>query len=95
MVLNKGVLQVNDDSEYRDKLRFLVSTLRPLLEAYAASGASLVRLVGNESTERNLVQDVMAETDAQLRRGFALFGEHQPIERPSHLNFFVCFVFVI
>jgi hypothetical protein len=45
------------------------------MEAYAASGACLTRLVGRESTERNLVQDVMMETEAQLRIGFAHYGE--------------------
>ncbi|XP_059468848.1 glycerol-3-phosphate acyltransferase 1, mitochondrial [Neocloeon triangulifer] len=71
--INKGI-------EYRKRLGFLCSVVRPLLEGYAACATCLPSLAGQQVTEKQLLERVTAECDSQLRRGFALFEESRCID---------------
>jgi len=66
---------INRDKEYRKRIGFLSNVIRPLLEGYAACGACLPGLIGEQVTEKQLIERVTSECDSQLRRGFAVFGK--------------------
>jgi glycerol-3-phosphate O-acyltransferase 1/2 len=66
---------INKEKEYRRRLAFLCSIIQPLLEGYAACGACLPGLIGQQVTEKQLIERVTSECDSQLRRGFAIYGK--------------------
>jgi len=66
---------INKEKEYRRRIAFLCSVIQPLLEGYAACASCLPGLVGQQVTEKQLIERVTAECDSQLKRGFAIFGK--------------------
>lgn len=81
---------INKEKEYRRRIAFLCSVIQPLLEGYAACGACLPGLVGQQVTEKQLIERVTSECDSQLRRGFAIFGMFDCFQLflvPLYINF--------
>ncbi|CAB3369445.1 Hypothetical predicted protein [Cloeon dipterum] len=71
---------INCEKEYRRRLGFLCSTIRPLLEGYAAAATCLDNLVGQQLTEKQLLERITAECDSQLKSEFAIFEESRCID---------------
>lgn len=61
--------------EHAKRMEFLHTMLRPLVDTYTFSAFTLKKLVGRSLTERDLVQEVLAELKTNLDRGIVNYGE--------------------
>ncbi|XP_067010408.2 glycerol-3-phosphate acyltransferase 1, mitochondrial isoform X2 [Anabrus simplex] len=71
---------VKTDRESVRHLDFLHGLLRPLVDMYASSALVISRLVDRELTEKELVQEVLAEMKTQLDRGIAHYPESLSVD---------------
>lgn len=61
--------------EHAKRMEFLHTILRPLIDTYTFSAFTLKKLVGRSLTERDLVQEILAEIKTNLDRGLVNYGE--------------------
>ncbi|KZC05904.1 PREDICTED: glycerol-3-phosphate acyltransferase 1, mitochondrial isoform X2 [Dufourea novaeangliae] len=61
--------------EHAKRMEFLHTLLRPLVDTYTLSAFTLKKLVGRSLSERDLVQEVLAELKTSLDRGIVNYGE--------------------
>ncbi|XP_076382724.1 glycerol-3-phosphate acyltransferase mino isoform X1 [Megalopta genalis] len=61
--------------EHAKRMEFLHTMLRPLIDIYTFSAFTLKKLVGRSLTERDLIQEILAELKTNLDRGIVNYGE--------------------
>ncbi|XP_050448992.1 glycerol-3-phosphate acyltransferase 1, mitochondrial isoform X2 [Cataglyphis hispanica] len=61
--------------EHSSQMEFLHMALRPLIDTYTCSAFSLMKLVGRQLCERDLVQEVLSEIKTNLDGGIVSYGE--------------------
>ncbi|XP_012220470.1 glycerol-3-phosphate acyltransferase 1, mitochondrial isoform X2 [Linepithema humile] len=61
--------------EHSARMEFLHTMLRPLIDTYTCSAFNLMKLVGRELCERDLVQEVLSEIKTNLDGGIINYGE--------------------
>ncbi|XP_070155729.1 glycerol-3-phosphate acyltransferase 1, mitochondrial isoform X1 [Polyergus mexicanus] len=61
--------------EHSSHLEFLHMALRPLIDTYTCSAFNLMKLVGRQLCERDLVQEVLSEIKTNLDGGIVSYGE--------------------
>ncbi|XP_076301390.1 glycerol-3-phosphate acyltransferase mino isoform X2 [Lasioglossum baleicum] len=66
--------------EHAKRMEFLHTMLRPLVDTYTFSAFTLKKLVGRSLTERDLVQEVLAEIKTNLDRGIVNYGESLSVD---------------
>ncbi|XP_014222103.1 glycerol-3-phosphate acyltransferase 1, mitochondrial isoform X2 [Trichogramma pretiosum] len=63
------------ESEYSNRMEFLHTLLRPLIDTYTFSAYSLRKLVGRSMAERELVQEILSEIKSNIDTGIVNYGE--------------------
>jgi len=61
--------------EHASRMEFLHAILRPLIDTYTCSAFNLIKLVGRQLCERDLVQEVLSEIKTNLDGGIINYGK--------------------
>lgn len=67
--------RLNLAPESANKMEFLHTILRPLIDTYTFSSFSLRKLVGRSLGEKEFMQEVLTEIKTNIDRGIAIYGE--------------------
>ncbi|XP_069690176.1 glycerol-3-phosphate acyltransferase 1, mitochondrial isoform X3 [Periplaneta americana] len=73
-------LMLDTREEALENLEFYRCLLQPLIDVYAVSALGLQRLVGRQLTERDYMQELLAEMKTQLKMGFAQYEESVSVD---------------
>lgn len=60
--------------EHSSRMEFLHTILRPLIDTYTCSAFNLMKLVGRQVYERDLVQEVLSEIKTNLDGSTISYG---------------------
>jgi len=60
--------------EHSSRMEFFHAMLRPLIDTYTCSAFNLMKLVGRQLCEQDLIQEVLSEIKTNLDGGVVSYG---------------------
>ncbi|XP_034949912.1 glycerol-3-phosphate acyltransferase 1, mitochondrial isoform X2 [Chelonus insularis] len=85
----KTEYKVNLDADSLDRIEFLHTILRPLIDTYTFSAFTLRKLVGRSLLEKDIIQEILGEIKTNIDLGVVSYGESLSVEPiKNSLKFF-------